>query len=295
MVPARQRRLEGRHANVDGIHFVMPVDSKNAGAMIAAFPIDYEKARALLPPGDVHPFRVWRRALLVVTVVDYRQTDIGNYIEYSLAIACTKGARPAPPLVPALLQRLFGTGQYVVDLPVSTEISVKGGKGIWGMPKHQANLDFVVGQRWVSAQYDLDGRTVVRFDVKRPSRVWLPVGMGAVNYCMFRGMVMKSLIYFRGKVGLHLMRRGSARLVLGDHPRADWIRNLGAAETPLFAGFLPDIRGLLDDYFECWFVARAEEPVGPIGEGLEATYPLGYGRDWLTPPKRDPQFDLDKE
>jgi hypothetical protein len=37
-----------------------------------------------------------------------------------------------------------GTGQYIPDLPVSSEISVKGGKGIWGMPKHKSNLDFKI-------------------------------------------------------------------------------------------------------------------------------------------------------
>ena len=95
-VPKRQERLRGRHAYVDGIRFVMPVDSRNSSAMMAAFPINWEKARALIPPGDVHPFRLWDRGLLVVTVIDYRDTDIGAYIEYSLAIACTKGAAPAP-------------------------------------------------------------------------------------------------------------------------------------------------------------------------------------------------------
>jgi len=37
-------------------------------------------------------------------VIDYRKTDIGSYIEYSLAIACTKGARPAPRLLPAIFR-----------------------------------------------------------------------------------------------------------------------------------------------------------------------------------------------
>lgn len=263
--------------------------------MIAAFPIDWDKAQALIPPGDVHAVRLWRRALLLVTVIDYRQTDIGAYIEYSIAIACTKGARPAPRLLPAVFQRLFGTGQYVFDLPVSTEVSVKGGKGIWGMPKHQASLDFVAGERWVSAQYDLDGRMVSRFDVRTPKSAWLPIDMGAANYCVFRGMMMKSVIYFRGKVGFHLLRPGSARFLLGDHPRADVIRGLDMDPDPVFAAYIPSVRGVLDDYFECWFVTPEREPAGPIGEGLETTYPLGYGRDWLTPPRRDPQFNLDEE
>lgn len=292
--PRRQDRLRGRHALVDGIPFTMPVESTDSSAIIAAFPIDWDKARALIPPGDVHPFRLWNRGLLVVTVVDYRKTGIGPYIEYSLAIACTKGARPAPRLLPALLMKFFGAGQYVFDLPVSTEISVKGGKGIWGMPKHRANLDFVTGKEWASAQYDLDGQMVSRFDVRRPKSYWLPLSSAAVNYCVFRDMMMKSVIYFSGRAGFHLFRPDSARLLLGDHPRADIIRALDIDPKPVFAAHIPEVTGLLDDDFECWFVTFEEEPAKPISEGLEATYPLGYGRDWLPPPNRDPAFNLDK-
>ena len=294
-VPKRQERLRGRHAYVDGIRFVMPVDSSNSSAMIAAFSIDWDKARALIPPGDVHPFRLWNRGVLIVTVINYRETDIGAYIEYSLAIACTRGANPAPRLLPGVLISYFGTGQYVFDLPVSSEVSVKGGKGIWGMPKHKANLDFVTGKKWASSQYDLDGRMVSRFDVLLPKSYWLPLNMGAANYCVFRGMMMKSLIYCRGKVGFYLMRPGSARLVLGDHKRAEMIRGLDVDPNPIFAGYIPEVLGVLDDYFECWFVTSEKEPSAPIGEGLETTYPLGLSQDWLAPPKRDPNFNLDTE
>ena len=171
---------------------------------------------------------------------------------------------------------------------------MKGGKGIWGMPKHQANLDFVSGTQWVSSQYDLEGQMVSRFDVRRPKSYWLPLNAGAINYCVFRGMMMKSVIYFNGKAGIHLLRPGSARLVLGTHPRADVIRALDVNPNPIFAAYIPEVLGLLDDYLECWFVTLEEEPPVPIGEGLETTYPLGYGREWLAPPKRDPNFDLNK-
>jgi len=56
-----------------------------------------------------------------------------------IAIACTHGLKPAPRLLPAIFMQHYGTGQYVIDLPVSSDISVKGGKGILGMPKHKAN------------------------------------------------------------------------------------------------------------------------------------------------------------
>lgn len=293
-IPRRQKELEGRHAYVDGIRYVMPIDSWDASAMIAAFPCDLAAATAMLPPGYVHPFRYFGKALLLVTVIDYRKTDIGSYIEYSIAIACTKGRVPAPPLLPAIFQQGYGTGQFVLDLPVSTEVSVKGGKGIWGMPKHQANLDFRAGRAWVSAQYDLDGRMVSRFDVRVPKSFPLPLNTGAANYCAFRGMIYRSFIHFRGKAGFHLMKPGSARFILGNHSRAEALRSLQHRPVPVFAAYIPQVKGLLDDYFDCWFITPEARPDAAIGEGLETTYPLGYAEDWLPPPARDPGFDLDE-
>ncbi|WCM95013.1 acetoacetate decarboxylase family protein [Acidovorax sp. NCPPB 2350] len=284
-IPARQRRLAGRHALVDGIPFTMPVNSEQSPALMAVFSIDADAAARLLPGGEVHPLRLWKRALLVLTVIHYKITDIGTYIEYSIAIACTHGRRPAPRLLPGLLMKTFGTGQYVWDLPVSTEVSVKGGKGIWGMPKHQASLDFVVGERWVSSQYDLDGQMMMRVDVRKPASAWLPVNMGAANYCAFRGMLMKSYIYFQGKLGFSLFKPGAARLLIGDHPRMAPLKTLDIDPDPIAAGFFPSTAGVLDDHFECWFLTEQQVPAQSI-QGLETTYPLGQSQQWLAPPNR---------
>jgi len=103
ILPRRLRRQSGRHALVDTIPFTLPVASHESPALIAAFPIDAGAADVLLPGNEVHPLRVsMRRALLIVTVVDYRSTNIGRYIEFSIAIACTHGAHRGPPLLPAL-------------------------------------------------------------------------------------------------------------------------------------------------------------------------------------------------
>jgi hypothetical protein len=274
---------------VDAIPFALPVASHESPALIAAFPIDAAAAAELLPGDEVHPLRVWGgRGLLMVTVVDYRSTNIGRYVEFSVAIACTHGARPAPALLPALplLRRLYGTGQYVIDLPVSSEVSVKGGKGIWGMPKHRANLDFVIAPRTVSSQYDLDGQLCVRIEVDRPRFERLPVSMAASNYCAFRGMLMKSSISFRGRAGFNLPLTRSARLRVGEHPRVRALARLGISPRPLFCGFFPATEGILDDHVESWFLSFATPPaVAP--EGIESVVGLGQSQEWLAPP-RDP-------
>lgn len=283
-VPRRQRRLVGRYAMVDGIPFQMPVNSADTPALMAMFPIDADAAAALLPGGELHPLRLpGGRGVLIVTVVNYITTDIGSYIEFSIAIACTHGLRPAPPLLPGLLRGIFGSGQYVLDLPVSSEISVKGGKGIWGMPKHQANLDFVLTERTVSSQYEKDGRLGMRIEIDRPPPTALPVRVSAANYCVFRGMMMRSRVYFEGTADVALGRGARARLHLGDAPGVVALHGLGIGSSPLCTVFLPSTSGVLDDHIESWFVP-SEQPGRVFGPQLESVMGLGLSQTWLAPP-----------
>jgi hypothetical protein len=283
VIPRRVTRENGRHALVDGIPFALPVRSLRMQALMAAFPIDPDQARALLPP-SVSPVRLWRRSLLVITVVNYQETVIGKYIEFSVALACARRHSDPPRLLPLVLPGGFHFGQYVVDLPVSTEISVKGGKGIWGMPKHQANLDFVVTDTTASSQYDKEGQFAVYVEIRRGG-LRLPASMGASNYCQFRGMLMKSDVYFRGRAEVAFGRKASASLEIGDHPRIEAVKRLDITKRPVFTVFFPDAHGVLDDYMESWFLPFEQPPQGPP-EGLESVIDLGLGEEWLPPPTR---------
>lgn len=285
--PKRLSRQKGRHALVDGISFALPVNSEETPALMAGFKIDLDKARAIMPGNELHPFRFGNKGLLLVTVVDYRVTDIGKYIEYSIAIACTQGHKEAPPFLPMMFQKSFGLGQYVLDLPVSTEISVKGGKGIWGMPKHRASLDFLIGDSEVSSQYNLDDQMVTRIDLKRPTGTPLPLNIGAANYCAFRGMLMKSYIYFKGKMYFDIGQKAKATFTLGNHPRADILRTLNIEPDAVFTAFFPETQGVLDDHFESWFLSY-DTPPANTPEGLESVIDLGHSEEWLPPPRSSP-------
>ncbi len=280
--PKRIKEYAGRFSLVDGIPFKLPVAATNSPAMMALFPIDLEKAKQFLPARGIHPFRLWNKGLLVVTVIDYRETPIGKYIEYSIAIACTHGSKPAPRLLPAIFQKFFKVGQYVVDLPVSSEISVKGGKGIWGMPKHQGHLNFIIEENKVSSQYDLDGKLVTYVEIEPPKNAWIPIKIRASNYCSFRGMLMKSDILLDTKFGIRLLKNAKARFVIGDHPRLQGLKDLEIGEA-LASIYLPSITGTLDDHIECWFLDLDELPK-TAPEGFESVFNLGLSEAWLAPP-----------
>ena len=282
-MPRRLRRQSGRYALVDGIPYQLPVDSRNSPALVAAFPINAEKARKLLPSNELHPARIFGKGVLLLTVVNYHSTDIGSYVEYITVIACTHGPKPAPGFLPFVFRRFFGLGGYVYDMPVSTEISVKGGKGIWGTPKVQANLDFHVTEDTITSQYDLDGMLAMRIEMQRPKNVWLPFGMSASAYSQFRGMLMKAYSYIGGKAGFSVLSRRACRLYIGDHPRVRPLKELQIEPRPFFTAFLPSASGVLDDHFEGWFLSY-EEPPSEAPEGLESVVDLGLSQEWLDPP-----------
>jgi hypothetical protein len=111
--------------------------------------------------------------------------------------------------------------------------------------------------------------------------------MSAVNYCAFRGLLMKSYIYFKGRAGLSLFKRGSARLRLGTHPRVQPLKTLDIRPDPLFTAFIPEASGTLDDHIEAWFLTHEAPPL-QSPEGLESVVHLGLGEDWLPPPRPVP-------
>ncbi len=282
LIPRRLRRESDRYALVDGIPFHLPVASQRMQALMVAFPIDAQAARALLPDRDVRIVRLWNKALLVVTVVNYEETVIGKYIEYSIALACVRRDREPPRLLPLLFRNHYRFGQYVYDLPVSTEISVKGGKGIWGMPKHQSSLDFKIGDETVSSQYDLDGQLGSYVELTIP-KLSMPLAIGASNYCQFRGMLNKSTVYFKGKVKFAFGGGAHGRFEIGDHPRLAPLKQLGMSAKPIFTVFFPEAHGVLDDHSESWFLSF-DSPPTRAPEGFESVINLGLGEQWPPPP-----------
>ena len=237
-----------------------------------------------LPGNELHALRLPNgRAAFIVTIVNYLDTSIGKYIEYSIALACTRGPKPAPPLLPAMFMKAYHTGQYILDLPVSSEISVKGGKGIWGMPKHKANLDFIVTDDMISSQYEKDGQFAFRVEIDRPQSPTFHAKVAAANYCQYRNMLMASYIYFDSKASVNVFQKAKARLFIGDHPRVAHLRDLDINGDPFFTLFMPKANGLLDDHFDCWFMTY-DTPPEKMPEGFESVFHLGLNEDWLPAP-----------
>lgn len=283
MFNRRNRWLQGRYANVDGIPFKMPVETKSSPCIFAGFTIDPDAAQNLLPGQELQAVKAFGRGILIVAVVNYGDTTIGKYVETCLGVLCAHRRQKPLPLAPLALPFLYGTGVYIYDLPVSTEISVKGGLGIWGMPKRQGNLDFIEGDETISSQYDFEGQIVSRLDVPN-GNAWLPVAFAGLGYGSFRGLLTKSRISGSGKARFGFGSKGT-RLVLGDHPRAEPIKALDVNPNAIFSGYLPRFRGVLNDRVETWYLT-SDTPPDIAETGMKDVVDLGLSEDWLAPPNR---------
>jgi hypothetical protein len=102
-------------------------------------------------------------------------------------------------------------------------------------------------------------------------------------------MLMKSYIHFKGKMGFSLFKKGAARLTIGSVPRVQPLKELEINPEPTATLFIPEANGVLDDYFESWFLSFAEPPAA-APEGLESVVNLGQEQEWLEPPKPHPEI-----
>jgi hypothetical protein len=98
---------------------------------------------------------------------------------------------------------------------------------------------------------------------------------------------MKSSVYFHGKAGFSLFKKGSARLCIGAIDRLQPLKQLEIGKDPILTAFIPEAEGILDDHFESWFLSYPQPPT-QTPQGLESIVNLGQSQEWLPPPTARP-------
>jgi len=119
--------------------------------------------------------------------------------------------------------------------------------------------------------------------IDRP-KAWFPMNLGAANYCSFRGMLMKSYIYFQGQgPGFNFPRLGEGEAGPWRSPAPpDLLKTLqNRRQKPIFTAFIPLVHGVLDDYFESWFLVDKSPHRAPRPKAWRASIRWVQGKSWL--------------
>jgi len=241
----------GRRWVFEGREVTLPVVVRDAASAVATYLVPSAAARRLLPGPELEVVEpLPGRALFSIAAIDYRDNDLGDYNEVSLALFVhRRGERAGVPyLGPALDFMRNRVATYIWKLPVDQRFTCAAGHGIWGFPKSVEQIAFedVGGRR--RCRLVVDGRHVLTFSVSRGGGRTLPDAAMA-TYTYIDGVLHRTpFVTGATGVGIHL---GGAELVLGDHPLAAELGSLGLPKGALMSVWMEHSHGRFEAPAPC--------------------------------------------
>jgi len=228
---------------IQGRTVTLPVIVREASTGTATYLVDSRAARKLLPCDEIDVVELFPgRALLSVGAIDYRDNDLGDYNEISIAFFVRERSRPAGlPVIGTVAD--FARSRlatYIHRLPVNQEFTCEAGCRIWGFPKTVNDIDIQTTADRVTCDWSIEGTRVFHFSVPRGGERTMP-DTEMATYTTIEGVAHKTRFVSGGEgTGIRL---GGARLELGSHPIADELRGLGLPKRALMTTWTERMHG----------------------------------------------------
>jgi hypothetical protein len=226
---------------IQGRTVELPVVVRDASAATATYLVSAAAARRLLPYDAIDVVELLPgRALLSIAAIDYRDNDLGDYNEISIAFFVRERAEPAGTLRTARALFRNDLKTYIHRLPVNQSFTCEAGCAIWGFPKTVEEIEFHAGERRHDCTFHADGRHVFSFSTPRGGGRTLPDST-MVTYTRIEGVPHKTR--FTSGATDFGVRLGGAELRLGDHPIADELRTLGLPKRAIMTTWMGHMHG----------------------------------------------------
>jgi Acetoacetate decarboxylase (ADC) len=208
---------------IAGTVLTMPVRVRTAAQYTAMFSVDADAAQAMI---DYSGLRVCRyrsgRAVVVLMLMHYIDTDLGQYYEYGTNVLVNPSGEELTG--PRALQ---SAGAFVHHLPVDQTFTLEAGRKIWGYPKVLADFTIRDGRQF---GFDVrhDGQLIVGMDFRPGLRIPARFTSKVQVYrtYSFTDGVLRETVGETLLTGVRY-RPGGVRLRLGDHPYAAELAALG--------------------------------------------------------------------
>jgi hypothetical protein len=208
--------------------------------MEASFPSLTEKLRSLLPTEKLHPIESSKQITPIKMSAsenkEWYSKRLGKnplppYNVYTFSIPVTYISENQPPL----------DGEYIVWMPETHELPIKGGIEGWGFNKFISEIKFEETKDARTCKVAIDGKKFIWFTVKK-----LTGSESQEDQYVYNKMgnhLTRTLVQYKGQ--FELAAGSSATFELGEHQIAKKMRSLGIENTPLRVKFGLKIRGNL--------------------------------------------------
>lgn len=229
----------------------MPCVVRDACAGTATWLVSSRAAQALLPGPELQVAEVAPgRGLLSIACIDYRDNDLGDYNEVSVAIFVrNRSPRRTIPYFGSIVDMLRGVlPTHILHLPVDQSFTCEAGRTIWGFPKTVDDIDFDTSGDRARCVWNKDGHTVLKLSLPRGGHRTLPE-QTLRTYSYVDG-VLHATRFTSGAEDFGI-RLAGAQIELGAHPIADELRSLGLPKPALMSMWMGKMRGCFEAPERC--------------------------------------------
>jgi hypothetical protein len=245
MQEATARSTE-RHYVFQGRTVTLPVYVRDASSAAVTYFASAAAARRLLPDDRLEVVEIFPgTTLFSIAAIDYRDNDLGDYNEVSLALFVRRrGESSGLPYLGSAIDFLRnGLPTYIWQLPVDQSFTRDAGAGIWGFPKTVQRIDMDDAGDRRTCHLVMDGKHVLTASFPRGGKRTLP-DAELVTYSYIDGALHRTRFTAGAtEVGFAL---GGTELILGSHPIADALRSLGLPRRALLSVWMGRQHGRFD-------------------------------------------------
>ena len=230
---------------IQGREVRLPVRVRDASSGAATFVVPAAAARRLVP-GDVLevPEVLPGRALCSIAAIEYRDNDLGEYNEVSIAFFVREKGSGGVPYLGTVMDFVRGrVATYIHRLPVTGSFTRDAGCTIWGFPKTVETIEMKKEESRTVCKLVSDGSHVLTLSLPRGGTRELPDST-MVTYSFIDGVPHKTAFSSGGRgVGFRL---GGAEIALGQHPIADELRSLGLPKRAVMTMWMEHMHGCFE-------------------------------------------------
>jgi len=235
--------MADRSYTIQGRTVTLPCVVRDAASGAATFLVPSAVARRWLPDPALDVAELLPgRALFSLACIDYRDNDLGDYGEISLALFVReRRARRGVPYLGTVLDLVRNRlATYIHRLPVNQSFTCEAGRAIWGFPKTVDEIAWQHGATSSRCTWRKDGGHVLTASFPRGGAKTLPDA--TMRTFTKLGGALHETAFVSGAEGFGV-RLGGASLTLGEHPIADELRALGLPKRPLLVTWMEHMHG----------------------------------------------------
>lgn len=229
----------------------MPCVVRDACSATATWLVHSGAAQALLPGPELEIAEVLPgHGLLSIACIDYRDNDLGDYDEVSIAFFVReRGERKGLPYLWAMADMMRGQlPTHILHLPVNQAFTCEAGRTIWGFPKTVDEIEFDCSGDRALCVWNRAGQNILKLDLPAGGHRELSEQMLS-TYSYIDGALHRTR--FVSSARNFAVRLGGARIALGAHPIADALRSLGLPKPALMTMWMGKMRGRFEAAEPC--------------------------------------------